>query len=74
MEISFISEVGKKNVPETSSITNFEGTCALGVAVHSAVPRTAHENRLCRFVCENKQYQNFYELCNPKDMLSRCPL
>lgn len=32
MEISFISEVGKKNVPETSSITNLEGKTGLGTA------------------------------------------
>lgn len=30
MEISFISEVGKKNAPETSSKTNLEGKRAFG--------------------------------------------
>lgn len=72
MEISFISEVGKKNVPETSSITNFQGKVCLGGAVHSAVPRTSHKKRLYHFVCENKQGWNFDKKCNPKDMLSRC--
>lgn len=42
MEISFISEVGKKNVPETSSITNLEGKTGLGTAVDSAAPSTSH--------------------------------
>lgn len=45
----------------------------LGVAVHSAVPKTLHKNRLYHFVCENKQCWNLYKLCNPKAMLSRCP-
>lgn len=26
------------------------------------------------FVCEDKRGWNFDKLCNPKDMLSRCPL
>lgn len=30
MEISFISEVGKKNIPEMSRMTNFEGNVARG--------------------------------------------
>lgn len=73
MEISFISEVGKKNVPETSRITDSEGRTCLGLALHSTVPKTSHKNRLYRFILENKQWWNFYKLCDPKDMLSRCP-
>lgn len=43
MEISFISEVGKKNVPETSSITNLEGKCALRQQYTARSEDSAHK-------------------------------
>lgn len=73
MEISFISEVGKKNVPETSSRTNFEGQWPWGQPYTKRSQARHTENRLYRFVCENKQYWNVYQLCHPKDLLTRCP-
>lgn len=53
MEISFISEVGKKNVPETSSITNLEGKTGLGTAVDGAAQSTSQ--RLYRLVGGNER-------------------
>lgn len=54
MEISFISEVGKKNVPETSSITNSEGENVPWESSTQRGPRTSRTKRLYRLVGENK--------------------
>lgn len=53
MEISFISEVGKKNVPETSSITNLEGKCALRQQYTARSKDSAHRDRTVVFVGTN---------------------
>lgn len=57
MEISFISEVGKKNVPETSSRTNFEGQWPWGQPYTARSQARRTKNRLYHFVCENKYWK-----------------
>lgn len=49
MEISFISEVGKKNVPETSSKTSLEGKRAFREQAQHG-PRDSAQKQICTIV------------------------